>query len=534
MSLTVSTYHTPVRVASVTQAPTVAAVLNFAEKMATSIPPNRRIERPVFWIQTGFERLMRIVCRVAIWVFNHGAMQRAKEEMQTATPERICDLAKPFAPFFPEFALLAFIYGDKNDAKIKELEALWLPYGYLLTSDLSSSLVQKEAEKRNLLNPFADLITFEVANSSFSEEAKVEKALDLLQVASSSLRKDNLDFIAHVISETFIALFPEGIPDHKTDLWDQLEDLISDAETIGGQKRAEYLKDHLLIFVKTFLKGSEDVLMRLIRAHIRQANQPNSAKLLNHLSQDRWAKFIKDDELRIIQKCLHDDVENDPSILLGTLFNKFEEAEMNLQDMAECYLFPSPYHERSSAKLIKYYFDDGYPTGTDGLYTAIFSIEDKQIHYVSHLLRESGQVTLIPGFTSPKDHDARTYYLLEEDLNHLEKKNFDGVSQMLERQSFDLIQAGFKDWKFSIENLRKLAKLYQDKLDTVKLSFVSVGRKERLAGDEVEATRLELVKRMEEAWRTKFPEDKKFSLAEFREIELMDELNELIKILEEP
>jgi len=529
MSLAVYSSLTSVPVASANQTPPVVAVLNFAEKMATSIPPNSRIEKPVFWIQTGLERLMRIVCRIAIWVFNHGAMQRAKEEMQNTTPERIYELAKPFAPFFPDFALLAFIYGDKTDAKIKELEALWLPYGYLLTSDLSSSLVQKEAEKRNLLNPFAKLIIFE--STSASNEVKIEKALDLLQVASSSLRKDNLDFIAHLISETFIALFPDGIPDQETGLWDRLEELLIDAETIGGPKKVEYLNDHLLIFVKTLLKGSKDVPMHLIRAHIRQANQPNSAKHLDYLSHDRWVKFIHDQELRIIQQCLQDGV-NDPSILLGNIFNQFEKAGINLQDMAGCYLFPSPYQEHSSAKLITYYFEQGYPTGIDGLYTAIFSIEDSQTHYVSHLLRKNGKVTLIPGFKTPKDLDARTYCLLEEDLNHL--KGFHEVSLMLEKQSFDLIQAGFKDWKFSIENLRLLATLYQDKLDTVELSFVSGERKERLKDDEVEAVRLELIKRMEEAWRTQFPNDKKFSLAKFKETELLETLDKLITSLETP
>ena len=534
MSLTVSTYLTPpVHAASIIQAPTFTDVLNFAEKTARPIPPNSKIERPVFWIQTGFERVMRVVCRIAIWFFNHGAMQRAKEEMMTATPQQICELAKPFAPFFPEFALLAFIYGDKNDEELKKLESLWLPYGYLLTSDLSSSRVQTEAEKRNLLTPFADLITFEVANTSFSQEARFEKALDLLQVASSSLRKDNLDFIAHVISETFYALFPEGIPDLETSLWGRLEDLLTDAQKIGGQKKAEYLRDHLLIFVKTFLKGSKDVPMHLIRAHIRQANQPNSAKHLDHLTQDRWAKFIKDEELSIIQKCLHIGGEKDPSIFLNTLFNKFEESRINLQDMAECYLFPSPYQEHPSAKLVTDYFNEGYPTGKDGLYTAIFLIEEDETRYVTHLLRNRGQVTLIPGFTSPKDEERRVYHLLEGDLSHLKEKDFHKVSHTLEEQSFELIKSGFTKWEYSIENLRKWAKLYQDKLDTFELPVVSAGRKKRLK-DEVEEVRLELVKRMEGAWRTKFPEDKKFSLAEFREADLFETLEKLTTCLEKP
>lgn len=536
MSITVFSSNPNVEVLPQPIAANFRAVSVFAENISSLPPPSGVVARRVFWIQSCFQQTVQGVYRL----FFPDQIKKLKEQMAGAEPSQIVELASPYATVLPEFAFLVIWYGEKNEETDK-LKAYWLSRGFLLFSDLSSGLIEFDAEHHHLLESFVDIISFETEILKLSQTDRILKAIDFLDVASSSLSKENIPFIANVITETFYALFPDGIGSEETKLWNLLEEVISDAKDIGGEAQGTFFDDQLLVFVKLFLRKGpldEQQAMHAIRHHLRNANSSESNTLLSYLADKKWCTLDSITELAIIRKAIYSFPKLEPEILLRQIFKQFlDNPNFDPQVQAELYLLPSPWRDHLSALLLRYYLGPlAIPSGQEKLFTAVFLSDQEQTRYLSHLYLTDDKLVMTPPLITPKDRQEfvpyRIFRLFEEAMAHLRTHKLNNVEKLLEAASWTNIQQWFQETKVDSKNLRLITDLYRAKFLLLKEISLPEGRREKLE-EEAEVIRLEVVKWMKDYWSQGHPEDiKSFPFEKYKEETLISHVPYLLEVVE--
>ncbi len=515
------------------------AVLSFAEKIRPLPPPSGMLARRVSWIESCSQQLVQSAYRLYL-SYGKDQVKALKEQMAGAEPSEIARLAKPYAKILPEFAFLTIWYGEKNK-ETAALKTYWLSRGYLLFSDNTTGVIELSSEDRLLLENYADIICFEAEILQLPLSERVSKAVDFLEVASSSLNKDNLPFVANVITETFYALFPDGVGPKETELWSLLNDVISDAKEIDGVAQGTYFDDQLLIFVKLFLRkteSDENEALHAIRHHLRNANTPQSNSLLRYLADKKWKAFDSINELAIIRKEISLSEKLVPETLIGQIFKQFlDNPIFEPQAQAELYLFPSPWRDHLSAVSLRYYLGPlALPSGQENLFTAIFLSDKELTRYVSHLFLTEDKAVITPPLITPKDGNAfvsfRIFRLFEESMEYLRKHQFNQIGKLVETISWRNIQEWFHDTAKDAVSLKIITDIYQSKFLCLKELNLPSDRVKKLK-EETEITRLELINWMKACWKQLHTEDtQNFPFEKYTEEELVIYVPAILKVME--